>query len=167
TRRGKYGRFLACDRYPDCKTTISLYSGDRVLKKVCECGWPVISRLSKQKKRYYKCANKECTVKIDYKEARKSESGFVKCPICGKGELIERIGKYGKFIGCSNYPECKTTIALYEGDRPLKRACPKCGYVLISRLSKQKKRYYKCPNKECDYVEFPKASKDKKLDKDD
>ena len=158
TRRGKYGRFLACDRYPDCKTTISLYSGDRVLKKVCECGWPVISRLSKQKKRYYKCANKECTVKIDYKEARKSESGFVKCPVCGKGELIERIGKYGKFIGCSNYPECKTTIALYEGDRPLKRACPKCGFLLISRLSKQKKRYYKCPNKECDYVDFPKTT---------
>ena len=51
TRRGKYGRFLACDRYPDCTTTITLYSGDRELKKVCECGWPIISRLSKQKKR--------------------------------------------------------------------------------------------------------------------
>ena len=167
TRRGKYGRFLACDRYPDCKTTITLYPGDRPLKKVCECGWPIISRLSKQKKRYYKCANKECTKEIDYKEARKSESGFVKCPICGEGELIERIGKYGRFLGCSRYPECKTTVALYNGDRPLKRACPKCGYPMISRLSKQKKRYYKCPNKECDYVEFPKSSKDKKLDKDD
>jgi DNA topoisomerase I len=158
TKRGKYGRFLACNRYPDCKTTIGLFSGDRVLKKVCECGWPIISKLSKQKKRYYKCANKECTVEIDYKEAMKSDSAFVKCPVCGKGELIERMGKYGKFIGCSNYPECKTTIALYEGDRPLKRACPKCGYVLISKLSKQKKRYYKCPNKECDYIEFPKVT---------
>ena len=101
---------MACDRYPDCKTTITLYSGDRALKKVCECGWPVISRLSKQKKRYYKCANKECTVKIDYQEARKSESGFVKCPVCGKGELIERIGKYGKFIGCSNYQNARLLL---------------------------------------------------------
>ncbi|MFX1518429.1 MAG: DNA topoisomerase [Promethearchaeota archaeon] len=158
TRKGKYGRFLACDRYPDCKTTITLYPGDRVLKKVCECGWPIISRLSKQKKRYYKCSNKEeCDQEIDYKEAQKHESGVVKCPVCGKGELIERTGKYGRFLGCSNYPSCKTTISLYPGDNPLKTACPKCGFPLISKLSKQKNRYWKCPNKECDYVYFPKT----------
>ncbi|MHA2061861.1 MAG: DNA topoisomerase, partial [Candidatus Sifarchaeia archaeon] len=161
-RRGKYGKFLGCSKYPSCKTTITLYPGDRPLKKICTCGWPIISKLSKNKKRYYKCSNKECTEEIDYKEARKHESGVVKCPACGKGELIERTGKYGRFLGCSNYPECKTTIKLYPGDNPLKTACPKCGFPLISKLSKQKNRYWKCPNKECDYIDFPKAKTKKK-----
>jgi len=161
-RRGKYGKFLGCSNYPECKTTITLYPGDRPLKKVCTCGWPIISKLSKNKKRYYKCSNKECTEEIDHKEARKHESGVVKCPVCGKGELIERTGKYGRFLGCSNYPECKTTITLYPGDNPLKTACPKCGFPLISKLSKQKNRYWKCPNKECDYIDFPKATTKKK-----
>ncbi|WP_287588749.1 DNA topoisomerase, partial [Candidatus Borrarchaeum sp.] len=161
-RRGKYGKFLGCSNYPECKTTITLYPGDRPLKKVCTCGWPIISKLSKNKKRYYKCSNKECTEEIDQKEARKHESGVVKCPACGKGELIERTGKFGRFLGCSNYPECKLTISLYPGDNPLKTACPKCGFPLISKLSKQKNRYWKCPNKECDYIDFPKATTKKK-----
>lgn len=161
-RRGKYGKFLGCSNYPSCKTTITLYPGDRPLKKICTCGWPIISKLSKNKKRYYKCSNKECTEEIDHIEARKHESGVVKCPVCGKGELIERTGKFGRFLGCSNYPECKTTITLYPGDNPLKTACPKCGFPLISKLSKQKNRYWKCPNKECDYIDFPKAKTKKK-----
>jgi DNA topoisomerase I len=164
-RRGKYGKFLGCSNYPSCKTTITLYPGDRPLKKICSCGWPIISKLSKNKKRYYKCSNKECSEEIDYKEARKHESGVVKCPSCGKGELIERTGKFGRFLGCSNYPECKTTITLYPGDNPLKTACPKCGFPLISKLSKQKNRYWKCPNKECDYIDFPKTTTKKKKSK--
>ncbi len=156
-RRGKFGRFLGCTAYPECKFTINLYPGDKVTKTTCECGYPILSKISKEKKRYYKCARKDCQKEIDYDEARKHEIGVVRCPSCGNGELIERKGKYGRFLGCSNYPDCKLTISLFPGDNPLKTACPKCGFPLISKLSKKKHRYYKCPNKSCDYIEFPKT----------
>lgn len=47
-------------------------------------------------------------IKNNIKENKKMEKEMI-CPRCG-GQLIERTGKYGKFIGCSNYPRCKYTI---------------------------------------------------------
>ena len=50
------------------------------------------------------------------------------CPRCG-GDLVERKGKYGKFIGCTNYPKCK--FALW--DKPTGDFCPECGKVLVEK----------------------------------
>ncbi len=65
-----------------------------------------------------------------------------KCPKCG-GELVIRIGKYGKFISCSNYPKCDYTREYVE-KTGLK--CPECGGEVIIRKTKKGRRYYACSN---------------------
>jgi len=52
-----------------------------------------------------------------------------KCPKCGS-ELKERTGKYGKFIGCSKFPECRY---IYDLSEQIKIECPKCGKKLKIR----------------------------------
>jgi DNA topoisomerase-1 len=67
-----------------------------------------------------------------------------KCPKCG-GEIIIRLGRYGKFYSCSNFPKCKHTEALKKNTLGIK--CPKCkkGDIVIKR-TKRKKIFYGCSN---------------------
>ncbi len=76
-----------------------------------------------------------------------------KCPVCG-ADLVIREGRYGKFIGCSNYPTCS-----YIKKEPKKEAekvgrkCPKCGGELVYRDSR-KGRFIACSNfPKCRYTE--------------
>ncbi len=72
------------------------------------------------------------------------------CPNCGKVMLI-RESRYGKFLACSGYPECKTTKPF---EKPVCK-CPKCGKDIYKRRSKKGKTFYGCsgyPN--CDFVSF-------------
>jgi DNA topoisomerase-1 len=64
------------------------------------------------------------------------------CPQCGKPLAIKR-GRYGKFLACSGYPECKFTkpYQIKIGVR-----CPECGSELIERLSKKRRIFYGCSN---------------------
>ncbi len=64
------------------------------------------------------------------------------CPECGK-PLVIKIGRYGKFVACSGYPECKYTkpYQIKIGVR-----CPQCGNELVERLSKKKRIFYGCSN---------------------
>lgn len=76
------------------------------------------------------------------------------CPTCGTGDLIIKYGRFGKFIGCSNYPECKHTEQLLEKTG---HVCPKCGETdngeLILRKTKRGKTFYGCSRyPACDYT---------------
>ncbi|RKZ00250.1 MAG: type I DNA topoisomerase [Candidatus Hydrothermota bacterium] len=74
-----------------------------------------------------------------------------KCPVCGR-PLVVRWGRYGKFIACSGYPECRYTRPIndiVEGVR-----CPKCGSQIARRRSKKGRIYYACVNQDCDFVMF-------------
>ena len=64
------------------------------------------------------------------------------CPKCGKPMVI-KFGRYGKFLACSGYPECKTTkpFLIKIGVK-----CPQCGGELIERKSKKKRTFYGCSN---------------------
>ncbi len=64
------------------------------------------------------------------------------CPDCGK-PLAIKMGRYGKFLACSGYPECKYTKS-YQIKLGVK--CPECGNELIKRLSKKKRTFYGCSN---------------------
>ena len=66
-----------------------------------------------------------------------------KCPQCG-GDLIIRIGRFGKFIACSNFPECKYTQAFVEIIKGVK--CPQCGKAIVIKRSKKGKKFYGCSN---------------------
>ncbi len=64
------------------------------------------------------------------------------CPKCGKPMAI-KLGRYGKFLACSGYPECKTTKPFQI---KVGVTCPLCGGNLVERISKKKRRFYGCGN---------------------
>ncbi|MFZ6034904.1 MAG: type I DNA topoisomerase [Patescibacteria group bacterium] len=71
------------------------------------------------------------------------------CPQCGHN-LIMRFSKFGKFIACSNYPNCRYTKSVLKTVKGKK--CPKCGGDVVVRYSKSKKRFYGCSNyPKCDF----------------
>ena len=87
------------------------------------------------------------------------EVSDVKCEKCGR-MMVYKYGKFGKFLACPGYPECKNTKAIVETiDEP----CPKCGGTVQVRRAKNKKKYYICENnpKSCDYISWNKPKKEK------
>ena len=74
------------------------------------------------------------------------------CPKCG-GQLVYKKGRFGKFIGCANYPKCKHIEPL-EKPKDTGVACPKCGKgSLIERKSRYGKLFYSCNTyPDCDYA---------------
>ena len=123
-RKGKFGSFAACNRYPKCKTTFSLPSNALIkpAQKSCDiCSYPMVLALKKGKKSMEFCLNPKCPTKHVKgkagKEAKAIAKGKIekKCPQCREGKLVLRGSIYGKFYGCSNYPKCKYTEKLGEG----------------------------------------------------
>ncbi len=85
------------------------------------------------------------------------EVSDVICEKCGRNMVI-KYGKYGKFLACPGYPECKNAKPYYEIiDVP----CPKCGAKVQIRKTKKRRNYYICENNpnSCDYISWnkPKA----------
>lgn len=84
------------------------------------------------------------------------------CPRCGK-PLIYQQGRFGEFISCSSFPECRYTrsIVKYTGD-----LCPNCGSKLVEKYSKAGKKFVGCSNyPKCNYIQPRKTFK--KEDKED
>ncbi len=74
-----------------------------------------------------------------------------KCPKCGKPMAIKS-GRFGKFLACTGYPECKSTKP-YQIKTGAK--CPECGKELVQRMSKKKKRFYGCSGyPDCKFATF-------------
>ncbi len=74
-----------------------------------------------------------------------------KCPKCGKPMAVKS-GRFGKFLACTGYPECKTTkpFQIKTGAK-----CPECGKELVQRMSKKKKRFYGCSGyPDCKFATF-------------
>ncbi len=75
--------------------------------------------------------------------------------------MVIKYGKYGKFLACPGYPECKNAKPYYETiDIP----CPKCGGKVQIRKTKKRKNYYICENNpgSCDYISWNKPKKGEK-----
>ncbi|HOX95802.1 MAG TPA: type I DNA topoisomerase [Candidatus Woesebacteria bacterium] len=88
---------------------------------------------------------KERIVKVDKDSARVGvpavETGR-KCPECDKGKEVIRDGKYGKFLSCSLYPECKYTAPFIEYVAGVK--CEKCGKRVVLKKTRAGKDFYGC-----------------------
>ncbi|MBR5922193.1 MAG: type I DNA topoisomerase [Clostridia bacterium] len=88
-----------------------------------------------------------------YKKAEKALDGRrVKIPVvesdvicekCGR-KMVERTGRFGKFLACPGYPECKNTKPMPENE--IKEPCPVCGGKLIKKVSKKGNKFYGCSN---------------------
>ncbi|MBT3304019.1 DNA topoisomerase I [Candidatus Woesearchaeota archaeon] len=104
-RRGRFGQFIACDKYPDCKTTFSIPSNGMVKKseKICEeCNSIMITMIKRGKRPQEVCINTDCpSKKIEAKNEGK------KCPKCKKGKMVLRKSVYGHFLACDAYPKCR------------------------------------------------------------
>ncbi|MCD6460061.1 type I DNA topoisomerase [bacterium] len=118
-RSSKYGKFLACSGYPQCKKTRSIDGSSdgknskqpKLIDEKCpKCDSQLVERSGKYGT-FYACSN--------FPKCRyiKPEESNVKCPEQGcDGHLIKRKGKRGKpFYGCSNYPKCSFTAKSLEG----------------------------------------------------
>ena len=82
------------------------------------------------------------------------EVSDVQCEKCGR-MMVYKMGKYGKFLACPGFPECRNAKPIIETiDVP----CPKCGSVVQVRKTKKRRNYYICENNpaSCDYISWNK-----------
>ncbi len=83
------------------------------------------------------------------------------CEKCGHFMLI-REGRFGKFLGCSNFPACRNMKPLNQTETIYKGICPKCGKRMIERKSKAGKTYYSCEDyKTCKFMSWDETTGEK------
>ena len=132
----KGSAFFGCSKYPECRETINF--PDELEYKYDE---KQVSA-SEQLKSYQE----------EQAERAKSAPKQI-CHKCGS-EMEIREGKFGRFYGCTNYPDCKTTLAISTGV-----PCPRCGRDIVERYSKKKKKpFYGCSGfPDCNFAinDFP------------
>lgn len=150
-REGRYGKFLGCSRYPECKTIVKVTRDgepappDRPSDEVCEqCGSPMVIRWGRYGE-YLACTNTQCGARKPLEKAI-----GVTCPLCKQGQIVQKRSRRGKiFYSCNRYPDCNFTL----WDKPVGRVCPKCGSLLVEKQNGRKQVIIACSNKECDYRE--------------
>ncbi len=169
---GKFGRFLACSNYPECKNTRELpkAKGEEtepppVVEEVsCEkCGRPMVLKRGRFGEfmacsGYPECKNTKKIVKSQNSVQVKQDIPLdEKCPVCGKNLAIKH-GRFGEYTACSGYPECK-----YIKHRTTGVKCPRenCGGEIVERRSRRGKVFYGCSNyPDCDFVLWNKPTPD-------
>ena len=157
-KAGRFGRFLACSNYPECKNTKNIEKeGDdkdgekeetAVIDEKCpECKSPLVEKTG----RFGKFIG--CSGYPDCKYIQKKEYGTgVHCPECEKGEIVSKRSRGGRiFFACNQYPDCKTAL----WGKPTGEKCDKCGSLMLFGANETTK----CSNKEC--PEKPKKTEDK------
>jgi DNA topoisomerase I len=145
-KTGRFGRFLACTGYPECKSTRPIGKDgepeepEETDEKCEDCGAPMQFKHG----RFGKFLG--CTKYPDCKGIKNIEvKSGVKCPECGKGDIIEKKSKKGRtFYACNQYPDCKTAFFA----KPIDEKCPDCK----SQLVYGPKDTYKCSSKECKFT---------------
>ena len=146
-KRGRFGEFFSCPDYPECNTTMNvgpegtpLAKAEKVAveiegiepdaKRECEkCGKPMVIRTSARGAfwgctGYPKCKNLIAIegakiVGADGAVITKPEPEMTehKCPVC-ESPMVKRMGRFGPFLGCSDYPKCKTIVNLDKEGNP-------------------------------------------------
>jgi len=141
-KRGRFGQFMACTGYPECKTTRRLDAGKKVpdipLEEKCpQCGRNMVLRHG----RYGEFVS--CSGYPDCKYIKQNFIG-VKCPQCKEGELVEKKARRrgNVFYGCSNYPNCDFT----SNYKPVAEECPQCGSPYLVEKNLKSGTYLWCPN---------------------
>ena len=89
------------------------------------------------------------------------EVSDIPCDKCGRMMVI-KYGRFGKFLACPGYPECKNTKPLIE---TIKEPCPKCGGKVQIKKSKKGRKFYVCennPDNKCDYISWNKPKSEEK-----
>ncbi len=146
-RRGRFGKFLACSAYPECKYTRNLNGADRAedqpTDELCPtCGKPMVIKHGRFGK-FIACSGyPEC-------KTTKPVTLGIACPEAGcTGQLVERRSRRGRtFYGCSAYPNCK--FVLWQ--RPVAEPCPKCGAAFVTERAARGRVLRRCVREGCDF----------------
>ncbi len=141
-KMGRYGKYLACPNYPNCKNIkpYSLAEGPEEVSDVkCDaCGTLMVYRTGPYG-RYLKCPS--CGVN----KAIVIDTGIV-CPKCHEGHMVQRRSHRGRiFYGCSRYPKCD--MALWN--EPINQFCETCGAIMTKKTYKTGKEVISCSNPDC------------------
>lgn len=136
------GQFLSCERFPKCKGALPLEmptEKDLEMAKdvICDiCNSPMTIKVGKYGK-FYGCTN--------YPKCKgiKPVTLGIECPKCGKGEILNRKSKGGRFFyGCTKYPDCD----FIANTLPVIQTCSNCGNnYLLKKSSKKDGDYLECP----------------------
>jgi DNA topoisomerase I len=160
-KRGRFGQFMACTGYPECKTTRRLDQAKKVpdvpLEETCpQCNRNMVLRHGRYGE-FISCSG--------YPECKYVKQNFigVKCPQCKDGEIVEKKArKRGNiFYGCSNYPKCDFTSAY----KPVAEKCPECGSPYLLEKNLKSGTFLVCPNNKktaADEEEQPKRKRSAK-----
>ena len=155
---GRGGEFLACSRYPECKSTANFTrDGDGAIAiakeetttEICDlCGRPMQLRFGRFGK-FLGCSGyPEC--KGVRPLVRPVPTGIA-CPDCKEGEIMEKRSRTGKtFFSCNRYPRCRFAT----WDRPVAEACPQCGApFIVEKTTKKAGTVRRCLSEGCKYKE--------------
>ena len=140
-KRGRFGTFMACTGYPECKTTRRLDQGKKIpdvpLEEKCpKCERNMVLRHG----RFGEFTS--CSGYPDCKYIKQNYIG-VPCPLCKDGEIAEKKARRGNlFYGCSNYPKCDFT----SNSRPVAETCPECGSPYLLEKNLKAGTVLVCPN---------------------
>lgn len=143
---GRFGKFLACSNYPNCKNTKQIGKDGKVEapettdEKCPDCGADMVVKRG----RFGKFL--ACSRYPDCKGIKKIQhSTGVKCPQCNEGDIVEKRSKRGRnFYSCSRYPDCK--FALWS--KPTGEKCQACGSLMVY----SKNNTAACSNKDCSFT---------------
>ncbi|HIU16674.1 MAG TPA: type I DNA topoisomerase [Candidatus Ventricola intestinavium] len=88
----------------------------------------------------------------------KDEVSDVVCDKCG-AKMVYKLGRYGRFLACPNFPDCRNTKAIQV---EIEAPCPKCGGKLLQKMSRKGRKFYGCEHyPECDFVSWEMPVKEK------
>lgn len=150
-RGGRFGPFLGCSDYPECKTVLNIskdgvpFPKDRESEEKCpKCGTAMTIKHGPYGE-YLQCSNELCKHRMTL-----LKTIGVKCPKEGcEGEVIEKRSRRGKtFYGCSMWSKTKCDSAFWA--RPIPVKCPECNSLLTIK-STAKSTQIICSNKECKF----------------
>ena len=104
----------------------------------------------------------ESTLAVAEKEIEKVEVkddvSDVPCDKCGS-MMVYKMGKYGRFLACPNFPECRNTMPILKY---IEAPCPQCGARLLEKTSRKNRRFYGCERyPECDFISWDKPADEK------
>jgi DNA topoisomerase-1 len=146
-KRGRFGKFLACSSYPDCRYTRNLDGSGRAEDEPANencptCGKPMVIKHGRFGK-FIACSGyPEC-------KTTKPVTLGIACPEPGcTGQLVERRSRKGRtFFGCSAYPNCKFVV----WRRPVNEPCPKCGAAFVTERVLKNRTVRSCAREGCDF----------------
>jgi DNA topoisomerase-1 len=145
-RWGRFGKFIACSAYPECKYKRNLPGAERpedepTDEKCPTCERPMVVKHGRFGK-FIACSGyPEC-------KTTKPVTLGIACPECEKGQLVERRSRKGRtFFGCSAYPDCK--FVLWQ--RPVAEPCPKCAAPFLTERVARGRRTQRCWREGCDF----------------